>query len=371
MKRNKNIEVLRALAISYMLLYHYMQSVPGIVTNNEKGIWVESLGQFALIGFFVLSGFGTYLSFYHMEENGGKPRFVPYIKRRIGAIIPQYYFCMAFVLLLTTGIGYLSRNHVWHILESLFLLQNFDVNNGINGVTWTIGVLFQLYLIAIPLYNCVKKYGFLSWGIGAIICIGIKRLMFWYIAANQLNSIYYVVSSIRIPFTTFELILIGMCAAKLCLNMDARYISVKKRGGMVLISIALLVSYHVIFYKGTIQIGLLYDNRWISCIWQSAIGVYIAMFCVSIYFLPFTYKTLVGKCIQFVAEHEYGIYLWHMILMGNIMTFQPEWYIWLINNIPFIAVGVIFFMAVFIGWISTELTKGAPYRNIYAIINRT
>ena len=143
MARNRNIEVLRAFAIIYMLLYHYASSITGLVKSYKGSLFIESLGQFALIGFFVLSGFGLYLSFERLETSGKPIQFLPFIKRRLRSLLPQYYLCIGIVLLLTTGIGYLSISHVFHIIQSLFLVQNFAPGNGINGVTWTIAVLLD------------------------------------------------------------------------------------------------------------------------------------------------------------------------------------------------------------------------------------
>lgn len=56
-----------------------------------------------------------------------------------------------------------SKEGVGKILESIFLLQNYDKNNAINGVTGTIAVLFQLYFIAIPLYKWLIKRGPYIW----------------------------------------------------------------------------------------------------------------------------------------------------------------------------------------------------------------
>lgn len=260
MARNRNIEVLRAFAIIYMLLYHYASSITGLVKSYKGSLFIESLGQFALIGFFVLSGFGLYLSFERLETSGKPIQFLPFIKRRLRSLLPQYYLCIGIVLLLTTGIGYLSISHVFHIIQSLFLVQNFAPGNGINGVTWTIAVLFQLYLISIPLYYLVKKYGWRTWVIGVIITVCLKKSIAMYIAINELDALYYVITSIRIPFTTIDLILAGMCAAKICSILPDKLISVLEKPQTVTFCASLFLLYHCIFIKGTEILGILYGG---------------------------------------------------------------------------------------------------------------
>ena len=52
MKRNLNIEMIRAIAILYVLLYHFMVSIPTINTGEGmSSLYIESFGQFALIVF--------------------------------------------------------------------------------------------------------------------------------------------------------------------------------------------------------------------------------------------------------------------------------------------------------------------------------
>lgn len=71
-----------------------------------------------------------------------------------------------------------SKEGVGKILESIFLLQNYDKNNAINGVTGTIAVLFQLYFIAIPLYKWLIKRGPYIWILVEAICFLLKRTIY-------------------------------------------------------------------------------------------------------------------------------------------------------------------------------------------------
>jgi peptidoglycan/LPS O-acetylase OafA/YrhL len=45
MKRNLNIEMIRAIAILYVLLYHFMVSIPTINTGEGmSSLYIESFG---------------------------------------------------------------------------------------------------------------------------------------------------------------------------------------------------------------------------------------------------------------------------------------------------------------------------------------
>lgn len=370
MRRNKDIEVIRAIAILYMLIYHFAMSITGIPKTNNLDIFIESFGQFALIGFFVLSGFGTYISFWTKESRNKEITFSEYIKHRLKAILPQYYFSLGFILLLTFGIGYLNFDNLKYVIQSIILVQNFDPANGINGVTWTLAVLMQLCLIAIPLYRLVKKYGLKIYLILFIFTIILKKLIFNYIMNMGLDSSLYVVMSIRIPLTTIDLFVIGMCVAKLYLFIKDRNISIRfSKFISLFICIFTLIVYHIGFYVFCTKVGMIYDNRWICCVWQSVIGILIAVFCFFLSQLGFHYKTRLGRCIQFIAHYEYGMYLWHMILMGNFILLQTDIYVKLNNEYPLVLMIAMIVLTIICGYISTQLTKSEEYLKHFSLLN--
>lgn len=159
MTRNKNVEAVRGIAILGMLVYHYMLSIPGFGLSGKASIIVEGIGQFALISFFVISGFGSYTYFSYLEENNESVSMKTFLKKRLTKILPQYYLNIFVIIFLTSGLGYLSTNGIGRLLSSLLLVQNFFASGSVNGVTWTIAVLFQLYVVVKPLYYGVKKFG--------------------------------------------------------------------------------------------------------------------------------------------------------------------------------------------------------------------
>lgn len=94
MKHNKNIDVLRALALLQILLYHawavsgtpdFLPAIfaPGLQLSGEIGVTV----------FFALSGFGIYCSISSDYEKGTF-RYKEYLAKRGRRILPPYYFCI-------------------------------------------------------------------------------------------------------------------------------------------------------------------------------------------------------------------------------------------------------------------------------------
>lgn len=168
-----------------------------------------------------------------------------------------------------------------------------------------------------------------------------------------MESIYQVIVAIRLPFTTFDLIVAGM----LCAHIYKKYVDVIKNYKNVIsaILIGVIACYPFFFYYYSIHIGL-YGMSTLSSAGQSLIGLFIALILFGMANMPFGYESVCGKMIQFVGRYEYGIYLWHMILMGNFMNFGPDWYLWLNERYPFVLLMIILAIAIVIGYWSDRLT---------------
>ena len=364
MGRNKNIEMLRAVLILYMLLYHYRVSIPQI---DLPYLFKESFGQFALIGFFVLSGYGTYCYFHSKGESA---RFTVYIKRRLLAILPQYYFSIFMILLLTSQVALWSGKGLIKILESVLLLQNFDTTNGINGVTWTIAVLFQLYLIAMPLYKLLQKLGVCAWLVIAAVSLALKRCIFYYIGTRGIDSFYYVVTGIRLPFTTVDLFLTGMLAAYIAVKLKNR-LRGKKISNIAVMAICagMLVLYHAGFNAYAVHTGGLWANKWTACAWHELIAIWIGGILLLLSNMDLQFESCPGRLIQFIAKYEYGIYLWHMVILGTFQTYGVSWFVSLSEKEPLLLVPVMMVIAALTGYLSTVITKGEEYRKFYRFLN--
>lgn len=300
----------------------------------------------------MISGFGIYSLFDKMEKNNEKISFIKFIKKRLKNTLIPYYICIVIILLFTPGIAFFNTTGIKYVFESIFMIQNFDIHNSINGVTWTLATLTQLYIISIPLYKIIKKYGIKGYLFLLAVVIIIKKILFSLIFMNNLEPIYYTVASIRLPFTTFDLFAIGMLSSKFILSDRAKKIN---KVYMLLIPI-LLILYHFGFYLFAKYVGNIYQNRFISCCWQSLIGIYISVIIYFVSKIEIKWQSFIGKFIQYIACNEYGIYLWHMILLGNLLNFSVPF-----NNLkyhyPLIALVLAFIIITIIGSIYSILCK--------------
>lgn len=71
--------------------------------------------------------------------------------------MPQYYVCIT-VLLIFMSTQMFSNEGLRHILAYYTFTENFSpvTHGSINGALWTMGVIFQFYLIAPFLYKAVQ-----------------------------------------------------------------------------------------------------------------------------------------------------------------------------------------------------------------------
>ena len=68
--RNQDIEMLRGIAMLLILFYHYTQIIPGIMNTHWLQMLDEGLCQLAMVLFFSISGFGTYIYLHKHTDEG-------------------------------------------------------------------------------------------------------------------------------------------------------------------------------------------------------------------------------------------------------------------------------------------------------------
>ena len=210
-QRNLDIEMLRGIAILLILFYHYTQIIPGIMNTHWLQMIDEGFCQMAMIMFFSISGFGSYV--YLFKHRDGKA--LSYVKKRFRAIAPQYYFCLV-VLLLTVSANFLAWNQILRVSAFFAFVQNLfaSTNTMINGATWTIALMMQFYLIAPLVYKLVQKYGVKFYVLSICVTFLIRMLVSLYIRRINGDSFLFVVYSIRQIYTTFDIFVGGMIVGK-------------------------------------------------------------------------------------------------------------------------------------------------------------
>lgn len=206
--RNLNIEMMRGIAIIMMLFYHYNQIIPNLLKNINIIIFNEGLGAGALTMFYAISGYGVY---YLLDTTDIS--YKDFLKRRAYGIMPHYFFVYGFVLFVTNA-SILGKEYWKDILREIFFIQNYyPEGNGINGVTWTIALIMQFYLVAFFLYKAIKKHPNIITVSVILLSLLFTRLSCHIITEKEMSDIWLVAASMRWLPSTLSIFVCGMYAA--------------------------------------------------------------------------------------------------------------------------------------------------------------
>ena len=357
MERNKNLEALRAFAISGILLYHYSITI-GYGAVGRMGAIMEVIAHLAMHSFYVLSGFGCYLYLRRKDpEQRGQVAYGAFLMRRLRGIAPAYWLSLV-VILLTVGASYWSDG-VWPVVPVyVCFLQNLfvDYSSMLNGATWTIALLMQFYLVAPFLYKAISRWGWRVYPAAVLLSVAARWGLSAWVRASGGPDMALVVVQIRQLITTLDVFVAGMLAGRaVCRGREKAWRW--SRDGLCAAALALCAAGVVALCMKTVG---LYMPTWGSRLWQSALGALVAALSYVLYRAPLRYTSLPGRFVQFIASVEYNTYLWHMILISSMAA--SGWYQRLALGHPYLLTVVMFLLALGVGKLSTVLTTSTEYR---------
>lgn len=374
-ERNKSVDFIRAFAILMVLFYH-VYAITNISFNNKIVMtFLEYGGVIGVCTFFVLSGFGIYNSFNKKEIMNEKFSYNLYIKKRFLRIAPQYYFSLIVMLLFTSSAVYISREHILTLISHIFFFHNFyyTMAGAISGVCWTLAVTFQFYLIAPAIYYIFKKYPKLVLLFSYLISFLLKVFVFHFIIApsGETNTFLYFNYGSQI-YTALEFFVSGMFVAYLLnkgqtknvkssnvLNMVASIL------GVVLLYFVVRMTYNMEIHKDIpyiVNTGI-YSDCTLAYIWHALLSIVLS---IEIYFfakIKFNYKNILSKIILFISKYEYGIYIWHLIIISALSANSPFFQ----NLISYRSQLIyIYFMilSIIVGYIMTKIIDEFDYKKI-------
>lgn len=349
MDRNKNLDIVRGGAVLIVVIYHVYAVFVGHgyaigISNSVVASLIAFGGEIGVTLFFIMSGYGIYYSLDNTYILSGKINYFQYMKKRFLRIAPQYYVSIVVMLLVTENAVLISKEGIKSILSHLTFTHNLwaDTHGTINGVLWTMGVIVQFYLVSILLYKCVKKNCVITYVISIAVVISMKYLIFHCIGSQN----YFVYG--RQLITSIDNFVLGMVLAKLIKNGK---VHADKYKSCIFSFLSICLIFFYVWYSNT---KIIYADSKIGYCWHSGMCLLLGFFILSFSMIKFNHKNLIYKFIMFVSNNEYGIYIWHLVIIVTLFDRSPI--INIIASKSYVGITLILVaISIFVGFASTRL----------------
>lgn len=309
MKRNFGLDIIRALAILFVLVDHAWYFNPNIDPTLPN-----PLGATGLIGvelFFVLSGFliGK-IAFKTFAHGGTVKKLFSFYLRRWFRTLPLYYFLLiGFIFVSNKFYG----TNDWHPLHFVFLQNFIPYESDFFSIAWSLSIEEWFYLL-LPLFMLslsliTKGKGMLKAIFVTIIILSLVRLVV--VAFDPLGF-----SEIRktIPLR-FDSLLIGVALSGLKLYYEQIYAKLKNLK-VFLASAAFLIAFctyfSFIFVDGRINTNLFYRSYGIFFMSVAIAGLIPFAESSAFINLKLASKKYILTPITAISLFSYSMYLTHL-----------------------------------------------------------
>lgn len=365
MERNKNIDLIRALAILLIVVYHIYALSHVQLFRGKLSPLIEYGGEYGVTIFFMLSGFAIYKSLSRRKDNFNYGIF---IKDRLKRILPQYYISLIVFMCFSNSIVLLFTNK-FDLFSHLFMIHGFfpSVQGSISGAAWTLTPIFCFYLVAPVLYNLIEKRPKTTLFFSIIISCIFKYVIYslFSISANEIPFVVYFTFGRSILGVIDEFV-IGMFLAKYIKNPnDNKKIILN----ILLIIISLIGLYFwIIVDRQKIPIITQNTNRFSNCfeayIWYSVLSVILSVGIFGFSQIKINYEFPFIKFLLCISKYEYGIYLWHLEFIRRLCEVNPFIQDLIVANrrIIYIYIGA---CAIFLGILMNILVESVDWKKVY------
>lgn len=252
----------------------------------------------------------------------------------------MYYFSIFLIIALTPGGGaYFSKSGLPDIVMHILFMHNLSgrFSGSINGALWTMGIIFQFYLIALFLYKCLKKNKNITVLICIFLTIAIKFIVYKYLMpAFGLSGTQYFIYGRQLP-TALDNFVLGMYAAAIVCE-SKKILSIGKGTLYIIVTMGFVMLWGSIgFRKGV------YVANPLGYTWHSLLAVFFAITVVIIGKI----KEMEKRGILYtIGKNEYGIYLLHFPILQNLLQTPLVQYF---NTKGYYVLGCLIFVSISLG----------------------
>lgn len=357
-ERNRTIDIFRAVAILAVLIYHfyYFCGYPYqkyAILNRFIGIG----GELGVTLFFIISGFGIAVSLQSMKEKEGEISVKRFLKKRFFRILPQYYACIGILLLLTSSAQFINKKGLFDIFTHLIFIHNWfpSTHGSINGVLWSMGTIFQFYIIAVWVKKIFDRNKWLAVGGAVFMSIGLKILFYhWILPSRAADASWYFIYARQI-FTALDNFLFGMLLHSL-LKTD----QIKERKGMAIVGAMVSFAFCCWWVLLLIRYSPYADNL-LGYIWHTVFAFGLMALIYFICELHLSWKGIVSRILFWISKYQYGTYIWHFIITSTLLTYSSAIQVIARTSFIIFSMGMIV-LCCFVGYASTVFFETVSYR---------
>jgi peptidoglycan/LPS O-acetylase OafA/YrhL len=310
------LEVLRGIAAMLVVLFHCTGLLPWDVKGTPLAVF--GVGWTGVDLFFVISGYVITASAWRQKESPAYAR--NFWRTRFARILPLYYVT-SIIYLLLNGSQAIEKDTTLQVVSHLLLFHNLfqETAFSINGVTWSLGVEMQFYLIAflvVPSIAVASRRALVLGFIALLAGVLIYRLTAWHwLRADGASdaAISHALSQVPSLIDSFAL------GGLICLFGAPKPNRIRCLG----LVFAAAVSF--------IAISVVYTNfaaRYWS-LWPMAIlfRTFVAAFagialCAALSSRPQANSAWYRPMLR-MGKISYGIYLWHLIVLYFVQRHVP------------------------------------------------
>ena len=323
--RLEGIDILRGLAVTLVVLYHFFELLG--LQHHILYPYISSIGQLGVPLFFIISGYLIYRSVdYSISKKGMRAGIKNYFSHRLFRILPAYYinFIAVFILAFyfmgtmeTWSSTFIQKQIYSHLtFTSYFLYQTSGL--GINGAYWTLSIEMLWYIVAPLFFIFIKKDRYY------VLFILLGFLYFWSIDLGLMDYLFNLQKDAsnymaKLFFFSFQLpgqiiyFIAGIGIYKY--HLKETYISKPMLYSLfiIIVSVFLYISMQKYFLE--------------SFTLRNA----FTLFAVVSLFILF-YRTKINELflLSWLGKISYSLYLWHMpillMLKKYYLPYESSWW---------------------------------------------
>ncbi len=309
------LEVLRGIAAVSVMLFHCIGLLPWDVSGTP--LVVFGAGWTGVDLFFVISGYVIAAAVLRQMDS---PRYAAnFWRSRLARILPLYYLT-SIVFLAAVSSAALEKNAAFQLLSHVFLVHNLFQGTAfsINGVSWSLGVEMQLYVIAFFVVPLAARASRKTLVVGYLMLFGAVlayRLTAWHWLRNAAPADIAISHALsQVPALIDSFALGGL----------VRLLGAPRPSGARSLSLAVLAL--VLF----VVIYIIYDanaaNYWTSLpmavLFRSLVALFAAIALLAALSSP-AHAPASWRPMLKLGKISYGIYLWHLIVLFLAQRYLP------------------------------------------------